>query len=283
MSKQPSPTARRRRLSAELRQLRHTSGMTIEGAAEQLEWSRSRLAHMEGNKWTRPDVGNIRQLLDLYKVEDEENREAILTLARQSRQRGWWQKYSDVFRDKTYVGLEAEASIISTYQFSVIPGLLQTPEYAAASARASLARPAHEVQRIVDARMARQEILTNDTPPTVWAVLDEAVLRRIPQEVAHEQLQRLIDTASDDDNHVTIQALPFSAKLHPGISGPFVLLEFPAEVDTPVVYLETRTDGLYLEEDHETAEYTHVFDHLRAAARSQKETIELMQELQNNQ
>lgn len=77
--------------------------------------------------------------------------------------------------------------------------------------------------------------------------------------------------------------LGFSAKLHPGLSGPFVLLEFPAEVDTPVVYLETRTDGLYLEEDHETAEYTHVFDHLRAAARSQKETIELMQELQNNQ
>ncbi|CAM3765926.1 helix-turn-helix transcriptional regulator [Nocardiopsis rhodophaea] len=258
--------------------------MTLEGAVEQLEWSRGRLAHMEGNKWTRPDVGNIRQLLDLYKVEEEERREAILDLARQSRQRGWWTKYSDVFGADTYVGFESEASVICTYQPLVVPGLLQTPGYAAASARGSLAGSADEVQRIVDARTARQEILKQDDPPTLWVVIDESALRRIPTAdgVFHDQVTHLIDTAAEPDNGITVQILPFTAGLHAGISGPFVILDFPVETDPPMVYLETRISSLFLELPEEVAEYKLVFDLLKVAAKSQPESIELMERMLTN-
>ncbi|WP_241483156.1 helix-turn-helix domain-containing protein [Nocardiopsis halophila] len=272
---------RRRRLSAVLRDLRHTSGKTLEEAAKELEWSRGRLAHMESNKWTRPDLGNIRQLLDLYEVTDESQREAILTLARQSRQRGWWTKYSDVFGSDTYIGFESEASVISTYQPIVVPGLLQTEAYAAESVRSALVSPIDEGQRVIDARMARQEILTQDDPPALWVVIDESVLHRIPQTggVAREQVQRLIDVARDPYNGITLQVLPYSTGLHPGISGPFVMLDFPGEADPTMVYLETRLSSLFLEEPDEVAEYKLIFDHLKVAARSQGESIGLMEDL----
>ncbi|ASU81481.1 XRE family transcriptional regulator [Nocardiopsis gilva YIM 90087] len=280
MTRRYSPTVRRRRLSAVLRHLRHQNRLTLEGATDQLEWSRGRLAHMEGNKWTRPDIGNIRQLLDLYKVTDEERREAILELARQSRQRGWWTKFKDVFGTDSLVGFESEASVISTYQPIVIPGLLQTRGYAAASASASLTRP-EEINRTVDARIARQEVLAGEQPPTVRAIIDESTLHRLPVEdgVAAGQIRHLIDQAQNPD--ITIQVLPFSAGLHPGISGPFVLLDFPDEMDAPIAFLEARTDALFLEEDDEVKEYRQVFDRLQAIAKSQSESIELMESLIN--
>ncbi|WP_116244824.1 helix-turn-helix transcriptional regulator [Nocardiopsis sp. FIRDI 009] len=281
MSRKYSPTVRRRRLSAVLRHLRHEHGKTLEEVTAALEWSRGRLAHMEGNKWTRPDLGNIRQLLDYFEVRDDATREAILELARQSRTKGWWAKFKDVFGGSSFVGFESEASVISTYQPIVIPGLLQTERYAAASARAALARPADEVDRIVEARLARQEILHGEHPPTIWAVIDESTLHRLPaaEGIAQDQLRHLITQAEDPDNAITIQVLPFSAGLHPGLSGPFVLLDFPDEMDAPLVYLETRTEGLFLEEEAEVAEYRHVFDHLQVTARSQLESIRMMKKM----
>ncbi|GAA0991110.1 helix-turn-helix transcriptional regulator [Nocardiopsis tropica] len=271
---------RRRRLSAVLRHLRHEQGKTLEVVTDDLEWSRGRLAHMEGNKWIRPDLGNIRQLLDYYEVAENAEREAILNLARQSRERGWWTKFKDVFGTDSLVGFESEASVVSTWQPVVVPGLLQTEEYAAASARASLARPAAEVDRIVEARMARQEVLTGDQPPTVWAVVDESVLRRLPEgKVASSQLHRLIDLSEDPDNHVTIQVLPFTAGLHPGISGPFVLLDFQDDLDGPLVFLESRTDGLFLEEHEEVDEYRVVFGHLQVTALSQADSLRMMKKM----
>lgn len=282
MSRRISPTVRRRRLSAVLRQLRHEKGKTLDAVTADLEWSRGRLAHMEGNKWVRPDLGNVRQLLDYYGVEDPATRKATIDLARQSRERGWWTKrYRDVFEAGSLVGFESEASVVSTWQPVVIPGLLQTEEYAAASARATLARPAAEVDRIVEARMARQEVLAGDQPPTVWAVIDESVLHRLPADgaVAHGQLTRLVDLAEDPDNNITIQVLPFAAGLHPGISGPFVLLDFQEELDAPLVFLESRTDGLFLEEPPEVDEYRLVFDHLQVTAQSQAESLRLMKKM----
>lgn len=282
MSRRISPTVRRRRLSAVLRQLRHEKGKTLDAVTADLEWSRGRLAHMEGNKWVRPDLGNVRQLLDYYGVEDPATRKATIDLARQSRERGWWtKKFRDVFEAGSLVGFESEASVVSTWQPVVIPGLLQTEEYAAASARATLARPAAEVDRIVEARMARQEVLDGDQPPTVWAVIDESVLHRLPAEgeVARGQLTRLVDLAEDPDNNITIQVLPFAAGLHPGISGPFVLLDFQEELDAPLVFLESRTDGLFLEEPPEVDEYRLVFDHLQVTAQSQAESLRLMKKM----
>ncbi|QVJ02009.1 helix-turn-helix domain-containing protein [Nocardiopsis eucommiae] len=282
MSRRISPTVRRRRLSAVLRQLRRAKGATLEAVTADLEWSRGRLAHMEGNKWVRPDLGNVRQLLDYYEVTDTKTREATLDLARQSRERGWWTKqYKDAFESGSLVGFESEASVVSTWQPVVVPGLLQTEKYAAASARAALARPAAEVDRIVEARMARQEVLVGDQPPTVWAVIDESVLHRLPREggVARGQLAHLLGLAENPDNHVTIQVLPFRAGLHPGISGPFVLLDFQDELDAPLVFLESRTEGLFLEEPPEVNEYRLVFDHLQVTALSQAESLRLMKKM----
>jgi transcriptional regulator with XRE-family HTH domain len=282
MTRRISPTVRRRRLSAVLRQLRHDQGKTLDAVTEDLEWSRGRLAHMEGNKWVRPDLGNIRQLLDYYEVTDPKTREATLDLARQSRERGWWtKKYRDLFGPDSLVGFESEASVVSTWQPVVVPGLLQTEEYAAASARASLARPSAEVNRIVEARMARQEVLSGDQPPTVWSIIDESVLHRLPVEngVAHRQINHLIDMAEDSDNEITVQVLPFRAGLHPGISGPFVLLDFQDELDGPLVFLESRTDGLFLEESSEVDEYRVVFGHLQVTAMSQAESLRLMKKM----
>ncbi|QKW32499.1 helix-turn-helix domain-containing protein (plasmid) [Nocardiopsis flavescens] len=281
MTRRFSPTVRRRRLSAVLRKFRHDHGKTLEEVADALEWSRGRLAHMEGNKWTRPDLGNIRQLLDYFEVAEATEREAILDLARQSRERGWWTKFKDVFGTDSLVGFEEEASVISTWQPVVIPGLLQTEGYAAASIRASLARPSEEVARRVEARMARQDILAGDQPPTVWAVIDESALHRIPtgEGVAAGQLQHLIEVAEDPDNGVTIQILPFIAGLHPGVSGPFVILDFPDEMDAPIVYLESRTEGLFLEEPEEVSEYRLVFDHLQVTAQSHAESIGTMKKI----
>lgn len=282
MTRRISPTVRRRRLSAVLRQLRHQHGKTLDVVTADLEWSRGRLAHMEGNKWLRPDLGNIRQLLDYYEVNEPTAREATLNLARQSRERGWWTKqYKDAFESGSLVGFESEASVVSTWQPIVVPGLLQTEEYAAASARAALARPAAEVERIVEARMARQEVLDGEQPPTVWAIIDESVLHRLPSEggVAHRQITRLVDFAEDPDNQITVQVLPFTAGLHPGISGPFVLLDFQDELDAPLVFLESRTDGLFLEERPEVNEYRLVFDHLQVTAQSQADSLRLMKKM----
>ncbi len=273
-----SPTIRRRRLAAILRQLRHDSGLTLDDAAAELEWSRSRLAYLETGKKIRPDIGDIQRLLVLYKV-PEEHREPLLQLARQARQRGWWAKFSDVWGKSAYIGFESEASEIRTFQTTVIPGLLQTPEYAAATARAALARPADAVQRVVAARMARQEILRQENPPTVWVVIDENALRRIPDGVAEGQLRHLIQVAEDPDSTITIQVLPWSARLHAGISGSFVLLDFPDPVDSPVLFLETRRDGLFLEDPEEVADYRHVFGHLQVAASSQTDTVAFMKRL----
>ncbi|MEU3015866.1 helix-turn-helix transcriptional regulator [Nocardiopsis sp. NPDC007018] len=281
MSRRISPTVRRRRLSAVLRQLRREKGATLEAVTADLEWSRGRLAHMEGNKWVRPDLGNIRQLLDYYEVEDTATRQATIDLARQSRERGWWTKFKDVFVPDSLVGFEEEASVVSTWQPVVVPGLLQTEGYAAASIRASLATPSDEVTRQVEARMARQDILVGDQPPTVWAVIDESALRRMPTEdgVAAGQLRHLIDAAENPDNGITIQVLPFAAGLHPGVSGPFVILDFPDEMDAPIVYLESRTEGLFLEETEEVGEYRHVFDHLQVTAQSHAESIRTMKKI----
>ena len=285
MSRRISPTVRRRRLSAVLRQLRHQHGKTLEVVTDDLEWSRGRLAHMEGNKWIRPDLGNIRQLLDYYEVKDPATREAALDLARQSRERGWWtKKYRDVFGSDSLVGFESEASVVSTWQPVVVPGLFQTEAYAAASARATLARPVAEVDRLVEATMARQEVLDSDQPPTVWAIIDESVLHRMPgdAEVATKQLERLVDLVEDADNHLTIQVMPFTAGLHPGISGPCVLLDFQEELDAPLVFLESRTEGLFLEEPEEVRDYRLVFDHLQVTALSQSDSLRMMKKMITN-
>ncbi|MEU0516724.1 DUF5753 domain-containing protein [Streptosporangium sp. NPDC006007] len=188
-----------------------------------------------------------------------------MDLARGARERGWWEQYKGVFTG-AYVGLEAEASSINTFEPLVIPGLLQTPAYTAELTRASLVRDPAEIDKHVEARMRRQEILRRPNPPRYWAVIDEAApLRPVGDaEVMRGQLRKLIDTHPLE--HVTIQVMPMSAGPHIGLWGQFVILGFPNPADRNVVYVETPTDGLYLEEPEHLERYTLMMQRLVADA-----------------
>ena len=256
---------RRRRLSAELRRLREKSRMTAEQVGDKLGWSRGRLTNMEQNKWKRPDPVIIRALANLYKASPEVT-EGLVLLAKQSRVKGWWTRYGDVFTD-AYVGFEAEASVVSTYQSMVVHGLLQTPEYAAASTRIGRSRSPQVVDRVVQARLVRQEILEQDDPPKVWCVLDESVLLRPAgdKQVMREQISRLIHLVETTD-HIKIQLLPLEVGLHPGTAGSFTILDFANPLDPSITYIETRTDGLYLEEEDELQVHRDAWDDIRVMA-----------------
>lgn len=260
-----SPTIKRRQLSNELRRLRTAAGMTVEEAAERLEWSRARLGHIETGRRKKPLVTDVRALLDLYEVADGREREAILGLARAARESGWWTRYEDVFTGR-FPGFEAAARKISTFQPATIPGLLQTPSYIEAVTKATLLYDADDIQRMIDARRQRQAILTAQDRPELWAVIDEAALLRLGDgEMMQEQVRHLIDVAEDTSNSVTIQVLGIDAGLHAGVGGPFVLLDFDEGVNA-LVYIETDTDGLYLEEASEVERYRKLLLHIQVAA-----------------
>jgi transcriptional regulator with XRE-family HTH domain len=264
----PSPTARARRLRHELRRLREEAGLTHSEVAHRLEWSPSKLSRIE-NGQSRVNTGDVADLLGVYSVSDEPAREALIQLAREARRRGWWTRYTDVLGSGTYIGLEAEASAIHTYEPQFVPGLFQTEDYARAVISGGQVRPDPEaVERRVAARMARQELLTRPEPPEIWAVLDESVIHRPVggPAVMHDQLRHLIEVSTRPNGMVTIQILPLSTGAHPGMSGSFVILSFQNPKDPPTIYLETATDGLYLEEPPDIERYTLRFNHLVARA-----------------
>jgi hypothetical protein len=274
-----SPTMRRRRLAGELARLREERGMTIREAAGALEWDPSKLSRVEGLQ-RGIIVRDVRRLLDLYQVTAEAQREALFELARQAKQRGWWQAYADVMPSEyaTLIGLEAEAAEIRTYQPELIHGLLQTEDYARAVIRAG--RPADtatEVARRVEIRMTRQQILDREDPPRVRVVLNEGAVRRLVggPEVMRAQLAKLV--ADRDRGNVMVQVLPFTAGEHPAMaSGPFDLLEFPEAADRGVVTIENMTGSLSLESDDDLRQYVSVFEFLQAAALGPRESRDML-------
>ncbi|MEU4836019.1 helix-turn-helix transcriptional regulator [Streptosporangium sp. NPDC023615] len=266
-----SPTIKRRRLSAELIRLREQAGLTHDEVAKKLEWSRGRLTHMEQNKWVLPDIGNIRLLLDLYDVVDPTVREAIFDLARQSRERGWWAKYKDVFGG-SLPGFEAEATQVRTVELVTVPGLLQTAAYATAIFQAGQVLDQTAVQRRVEARQARQAILDRGDPPQLWVVIDEAALRKMVggAKVMAEQLDHLAYMATRPN--ITVQVLPDSTGAHAAMGSGFVILDFAGNLDPSIVYLETPTDNLFLERPEEVQAYTLIFNRVVAAALTVEES-----------
>jgi transcriptional regulator with XRE-family HTH domain len=266
-----SPTVRRRRLSAELRRLRDGAHLTIEDVAEKLACSSSKISRIEtGHVGVSPK--DARELLRLYGVPSDQL-EALVALAREARKRGWWHAYHEAFTG-AFVGLESEASSLRAFQALLVPGQLQTEDYMRAVIRAARPdAPPSDVETRVQARLARQQLLTEADPPRYWAVIDEAVLYRTVggPKVMQTQLKRLADRAVLP--HVTIQMVPFSAGAHAGMEGPFLILSFPEQIDPDVVYVDNTTAGIYLEEPAEILRYTLMFDHLRAAALSPDETL----------
>ncbi|MEV7010515.1 helix-turn-helix transcriptional regulator [Streptosporangium sp. NPDC051022] len=253
-------------MASELRHLRERAQLTLEEVGERLGWSATKLSRIETSRVgvVPKDVG---RLLELYEV-DSFKRDELLKLTRDARKKGWWQAYSELSGDyAAYVGLEAEAASMRSFAPLVLPGLLQTEDYARAVIRAGLLlSPPGEIARRVEIRMARQEVLARKDPLHLWAILDEGSIRRNVggSAVMRSQCARLLEVT--ESPNVTLQILPFAIGAHSGTSGAFEILQFPEPADPDVVFLENMTDSLYVESDADVYRYVVAFDHLRAKA-----------------
>jgi transcriptional regulator with XRE-family HTH domain len=265
---------RRRQLVAELRRLREEAGFTQEEVATQLDWHHTKVFRIETGR-TGPHPNDVRVMCDLYGMRDKEHLAALIRLAKESRKRGWWYSYRDILssRYEFLIGLEQEASAIHTFELAVIPGLLQTEEYAYAVVKGGpLELDPDEIQRRVEVRMTRQRILESAARPQLWAILDEAAIHRVVggPAVMRKQLEHLI-TASEAGK-TTLQIVPHAAGAHPGTVGPFVILRFDDPSEADVVYMETIGGNLSVDKPEDVQNYTTAFDHLRAVALSPDET-----------
>jgi transcriptional regulator with XRE-family HTH domain len=263
-STRSGPTVPRIALGAQLRRLREASNLTAAEAAETIRATHSKISRMErGRTAARPR--DVADLLTLYGVTDPAERDKLLALTREAAVPGWWRQYSDVLPRwmELYIGLEKAASVIRAYDMQFINGLLQTEDYARAVILLSSAHaPAEETDRRVRLRMERQRLLTQPGAPELWAVLDEAALRRPPGGLTlmRAQLKHLLDLT--DLPNVTVQIVPFGAGPHAATGGPFTILRFP-EPDVPdVVYLEQLNSALYLDQPDDIAGYLTVMDQL---------------------
>lgn len=259
-----SPTARHRRLMSELNRLRDVSGLSRAEVAERIGTTDTTVWRYETGL-TRPKVSDVAALLDVYGVTGDA-RDELLEGAREARKRGWWHRYRQTLKPgfDSYIGLEAEASVLRTFQPQVVPGVLQTAEYARTVIQeTSIVNTPSDIDEKVAVRTSRQELLTRSSDPIhLTAVLDEAVLRRQVggAEVMKEQLEQLILLTKRPN--IDIRVLPFHTGAHAGLDGQFNLLEFPAAEDPDVVYLEQAGSGLVPEDPEEVRRYTLIFGNL---------------------
>jgi transcriptional regulator with XRE-family HTH domain len=267
MAATPSPTVRRKRLGAELRRLREQAGLTCEEVGQRLECSGTRISRIEtGRINVRP--GDVHEMLEIYGITGDAAA-ALVQLAREARRKGWWHTYGRVLPPwfEAYIGLESEAVRLRDFQPLVMPGLLQTEDYARAVLRAAPnAGRAEDIDQQVALRMDRQAVLAHANPPDLRVVLSESVLRAQVggPAIMRTQLSRLIDLA--ERATVTLQVLPFTASAHVHPISPFTILEFAETADPAVVYLEHLTGNLFLENEDDVRRYAAVFDRLRAEA-----------------
>ncbi|GHD15896.1 transcriptional regulator [Nocardiopsis kunsanensis] len=275
---QQSPNIRRRRLGHVLRGLREEAGLTLEAAAKEAGVPRSTLGRMETAEARRLRYTDLDALADFYEV-GAETRDGMHELAQQAKQSGWWSQYKDVFGERALPDWEAEASLIRTFQVQLIPGLFQTPRYAAAIFRGGRATTEDEVSRPVEARINRQSILNRVKPPRMTAVIDEAALHRLVggAEVMHEQLEHLGHLAVR--HNIDVQVLPYQAGEHLGMEGAFTVLDFPESKDTPIVHVETATTSLFLERSEEIEEYNVAFGNLQGVALSTSQSADFISDM----
>ena len=279
-SRSAGPTVQRLVLGGHLRRLREEAGMTTERAAVSIRGSHSKISRIEHGR-----VGfkerDIADLLTLYGIGPGDEREALLKLARGANTAGWWQAYADILPHwvEPYFGLEAAAAFIREYELQFVPGLLQTEDYARAVIRLGNLPSEGEVVRRARARMSRQEILNGETPPKVWAVMDEGALRRVigGPVVMRAQLEHLIEMC--DHPAVTLQILPFSAGSHRAMGGPFTILRYNEPDLRDVVFIEQLTSALYLDKQTEVDAYLQVIEEVCLQAEPSAKTPGILRDV----
>ncbi|MFD0903024.1 helix-turn-helix domain-containing protein [Actinomadura sediminis] len=277
MSREHSPTFRRRLLARELRKIRHDRQLTNAQVAEAMDVRQPWISRIEtGARGIQ--VKDLKRLLDVYGVEPGDYRDKLIGLAKEARQRGWWHAYRDVLPPQyaEYIGLEAEASEVLNFEPLSVPGLLQTADYARAMMSGTLTEMSEEeIERRVEVRMARQTLLTETPSPRLWFIIDEAALRRLVggPEVMRAQLRHILDRAKLP--RVKVQVLPLAAGAHPGTAGSFAIIRF-AETSEPIPYIETIAGDLYLEKPEEIRTCNLAWSFLTAKAIGPAESLDLI-------
>ncbi|WP_419995792.1 helix-turn-helix domain-containing protein [Streptomyces boninensis] len=275
-----NPTVRRRRLGQELRRLRELKGMTAEEVAERLLVSQSKISRLENGRRSISQR-DVRDLCGVYEVEDRRVVDSLMQMAKDSRQQGWWHAFGDM-PYSVYIGLETDAASLRIYESLIVPGLLQTRDYAEAVIAGALPEiSTADVDKRVQVRMRRQERIQGselEPPLRLWTVIDESALhRRVGNDaIMREQLDHLIEVSQLP--HVTVQVMPFGVGAHPGVTGQYAILEFPEATDSSVVYLEGVTSDLYLEKPNDVQSYSMMYEHLRAQALNAEETRKMISE-----
>ncbi|MFI0593712.1 helix-turn-helix domain-containing protein [Streptomyces griseus] len=281
-----APTVRRRQLGRTLRAMREQLGLKQEdvAAASGGRLNGAKISRIETAK-TAASAGDVAVILDALKVTDDALRASLLKLTREGARRGWWQSYRSVLSPEyeDLISLESEAEQISTWQPAVIPGLLQTGEYARQiiTATAMSAAVEERVDALVEVRLARQSVLTRETPLTLWAIIGEAALRtRCKDErIMHDQLGRLLSLAARPT--ITIQVLPSASAPHVGQMGSWSILSYGAHADLSVAYVESLTSALYVEDRTAVAMYQDAGEQLRAAALSTGQSTDMIREIRD--
>jgi hypothetical protein len=272
------PIVLRMLLGAHLRSLREAQGISREDAGWEIRASDSKISRMELGRVSFKER-DVADLLTLYRVDDDEERNRLLALTREANTPGWWHRYGDVLPDwfQSYVGLEAAAALIRTYEVQFIPGLLQTRDYARAVVLLGHGRaPAEEIERRVDLRMARQRLVTRPGPPQLWAVVDEAVLRRPigGLEVMRAQIEALIEVTTLPN--VRLQVVGFEVGGHAAAGGSFSILRFPDQDLPDVVYVEQLTSALYLDKRDDVDHYAAAMERLCVEAEPPARTVDVL-------
>lgn len=273
------PTVRLRRIAADLLRLRNEAGLTRKQVEDAIGFTIGALLRVEKAQ-ARPQKRTLLALLELYGVKDAAVRQDFLTNLRLSRQLGWLQTFEDALPEnyQTFISFESEADKVTTYQQGLVPGLLQTRAYADAVIRGNYpSLPADDVAQRTEVRLRRQELLVKKEPLHLWAVIDEAVIRRPigGTAVMREQLERLVDAATMPN--VTLQILPYSAGAHPGVLGAFVVMDFPSP-DPPIVYIDTMAGELFIEAEPDVERYRDMYQQLIALALSPAESTKMIKE-----
>lgn len=275
--RQNPPTVRLRRLAAELRRLRAAASLTREEVTERTGINGVTLYRIEKAR-ARPQKRTLLALLELYAA-SETQRADLLAVQSGSHDQGWLRPYHSELPEEytAYIGFETEARTVRNYESLFVPGLAQTERYARAVIKGVLPTASQtEVDQRVQARIERQAVLTKARPLQLWAIMDEAAVRRLVggREVMHEQVRHLLQLAQEPN--VTLQLIPFGTGAHAGMTGSFVHMDFPDAQDPELVYVDTPAGDLFLESEAEIRRYKSMFEHLQAVALGPGESADLL-------
>lgn len=270
----------RRRLRSELRSAREAKGLTQDQVAHEMDWSLSKIIRIEGAS-SSISANDLKALLSLYGITESERVDSLLALAKAGRERSWWSAYRDVAPSLLLQLIEYEsvASAIRQFETLFIPGILQTEEYARAVIQNYYddeGPGSDKLRALVELRVRREGLLNSEHSPSFNFMLDEAAVSRLVggSSVMRSQLRRLIAVA--EKPNVTVEIVPFSAGLHPGMRGPFEIIEFVDSLDKDIVFVETPRGDIISDDPKETKSYRDAFDRLEKASLGPRDSLALL-------